>query len=84
MRTGGALTTIELARRIEQGGARGAEDSVRVQLAMRPACGAAMASLAGGAAIFGGVGSPLSRARALGMSGRGAHNDLRILSPVVR
>ena len=51
----------------------------RVHFAMHPDRGSAVAPIADGAAVFAGVGSPMSQATGLGMSGPVADSDLEAL-----
>jgi len=68
--------SVTLARRIEHSDARGACDAVAAMASLRPEHGATFEAMAGGFAVYGGVGSPLSRARALGMQGPVSEDEL--------
>lgn len=75
---------MEVARRIEHSDARGACAAASAMAALRPEHGATSEAFAGGFAVFGGVGSPLSRARAVGMSGPVSEDEVARLESFYR
>ena len=58
-----------LARRLEDAEARGTVEYAQAQARLRPEAGTAEVPVAGGYAVYAGLGSPLSRAVGLGLNG---------------
>lgn len=67
---------LSVARRLEAMEAFACRDTARTARRLHPQIGAAEESIAGGWAVFTGVGSPISEARGLGMNGTVAEGDM--------
>jgi hypothetical protein len=67
---------IELARRLEEAEAFVAEAYVREVARRRPGADVAVEEVAGGRAVFAGLGSPLTEAKAIGLHGPVTEGDL--------
>ncbi|MBI3693859.1 MAG: GNAT family N-acetyltransferase [Acidobacteria bacterium] len=63
------FSDLDLARRIETADARGGLEYARVLARLHPDLGAAALEIAGGCAVYAGVGSPVTQAMALGLEG---------------
>jgi len=75
---------LALARRLEAMEALACVDTARSVARMHPEIPTATASIAGGWAVFTGVGSPISEARGLGMDGPVTEADLETLEEFYR
>jgi hypothetical protein len=70
------LTSLELARRLEDAEAFAAESYARQLARHRPGMDVAVEEVAGGRAVFAGAGSPLTEAKAVGLRGPVTEADL--------
>jgi len=75
---------VSLARRLEESTAAAAADFARALGRIRPGAAAAAEPIAGGFAIYAGVGSPLTIATGLGMAGEVGEGDLDRLEAFFR
>ena len=73
-----------LARRMETAEAHAAAEYVRTLARLRPESGAAVLSLAGGAAVYAGPGSPITQAIGLGLDGPVSESDFDRLESFFR
>jgi GNAT superfamily N-acetyltransferase len=76
------LTDIKMARRIEEAESFAGQEFVRELVGRRPGADVSVADVAGGRAIFAGVGSPLSEAKAIGLNGPVTDSDFDRLEAV--
>lgn len=78
------LLDLKLARRIEESTAAAAADLARMLGRIRPGTAAAAEPIAGGFAIYAGIGSPLTAAGGIGFDGEVAETDLDHLEAFFR
>ncbi len=73
------LLNLELARRIEMAEAQAAIEGVQALRRLRPEAGAAVEHIAGGAAVFCGVNSPITQAVGIGLGGAVSEEEIELL-----
>lgn len=80
----GLLLNLELARRIEMAEAQAAIECAEALRRLRPEAGAAVAQIAGGAAVFCGVNSPITQAVGIGLAGAVSEEEIERLEEFYR
>ena len=70
---------LPLAQRLESAEAHASAQCAESLARLHPDLGAAVKSIAGGCAVFGGVGSPFSQAKGMGMNGPVTETDVKEL-----
>ncbi len=73
------LLTLELARRIEMAEAQAAIEGAQALRRLRPDSGATVERIAGGAAVFCGVNSPITQAVGIGLAGAVSEEEMKLL-----
>ena len=75
---------LELARRLEGMDAAAGTATAEAEAQLRPNCGATSQAIAGGRAMFVGVGSPITQAFALGLHGAVSEAEMAQLEDFFR
>ncbi len=78
------FSDLDLARRVESVDAHAGPEYARALAALRPESGATAIRVAGGAAVYAGVGSPVTQAMGLGLDGPVAEGQLDELEEFFR
>jgi len=78
------FSDLDLARRVEAAEAQAGLDWLRAYQRLYPAAGGVAETVAGGCAVFAGVGSPVTEAKGLGMNGPVSGPDLDRMEDLYR